>query len=76
MKNAIITKTAKFLAGAACNLRAMFSEDRKEETGASELITVIALIVIVLAVALIFKNQLVNIVTQIGTKVSNWISSN
>lgn len=76
MVNVIISMIINFFAGVACNLRAMFTEDRKEETGASELITVIALIVIVLAVAIIFKNQLSNIIIQLSTKVSNWIASN
>lgn len=47
----------------------------KEERGSSELITVVALIVVVLAAALIFRTQLMNIVTQIGAKVTSWIST-
>lgn len=47
----------------------------KEERGASELVTVVSLIVIVLAVALIFKDQLINIVNAVGAKVTSWISN-
>lgn len=48
----------------------------REERGASELVVLVGLIVIVLAVIIIFKGQLTNIVNAVGTKVINWINSN
>jgi hypothetical protein len=50
-------------------------ELRKEERGASDLVAIVALIVIVLAVALIFKNQLINIVNVLGSKVVQWVNN-
>lgn len=47
-----------------------------EEKGGSELITVIALIVIVLVVAVVFKNQLIGIAGTVGSKVRLWITNN
>lgn len=46
-----------------------------DETGASDLVTALILIVIVIAVAAVFKDQLVKIVNAIGNKVMTWISS-
>ncbi len=48
----------------------------REERGASELVVLVGLIVIVLAVIIIFKGQLTNIVNAVGAKVINWINSN
>lgn len=48
------------------------SEDNR---GASDLITIVGLIVVVLAVILIFKGQLTNIVNQLGGKVTDWINN-
>ena len=46
---------------------------KNEEKGASEMVAVVALIVIILAVAIIFKDQLINIVNSVGKKVIAWI---
>lgn len=48
----------------------------KEERGASELVVLVGLIVITLAVIIIFRGQLINIVNAVGTKVMNWINAN
>lgn len=47
-----------------------------EERGASELVVLVGLIVITLAVIIVFRGQLMNIITAIGTKVMNWINAN
>ncbi len=51
----------------------LWEEFKNEEKGASEMVAVVALIVIILAVAIIFKNQLINIVNAVGNKVISWI---
>ena len=47
-----------------------------EERGASELVVLVGLIVITLAVIIIFRGQLTNIINAVGTKVMNWINAN
>lgn len=48
----------------------------KDEKGASELVVVVGLIVITLALVVIFRGQLTNIINAVGTKVMNWINAN
>lgn len=57
------------------NVKGLFEDGRQEERGASDLVTVVALIVIVLAVALIFKSQLTNIINVVGNKVISWVNN-
>ena len=47
-----------------------------EERGASELVVLVGLIVITLAVIIVFRGQLTNIINAVGTKVMNWINAN
>ena len=46
------------------------------ERGASDLVTIIAIIVVVLAVAIIFRGVLSNIINSVGAKVLSWINGN
>lgn len=46
-----------------------------EERGASDIVAVIALIVIILAVAIVFKNQLENVVTDVFKSVTSFIKN-
>lgn len=46
---------------------------REEERGASDIVAIIAIIVIVLAVAVIFRKELGNLVTEAFSKVSTWL---
>ena len=46
------------------------------DKGASDLVTIIAIIVVVLAAAIIFRGVLTNIINSVGAKVINWINSN
>lgn len=48
----------------------------REERGASELVVLVGLIVITLAVIIIFRGQLTNIIKAVGTKVIDWINAN
>lgn len=47
-----------------------------EERGASDLVTIIAIIVVIIAAALIFRGVLTNIINTVGAKVINWINGN
>lgn len=47
-----------------------------EERGASDLVTIIAIIVVIIAAALIFRGVLANIINTVGAKVINWINGN
>lgn len=49
---------------------------KEEERGASDIVAIIAIIVIVLAVAVVFKDQITEVVKKAFTKVSGWIDSN
>lgn len=49
---------------------------RNDEVGAGELVVLVALIVIILAVVVIFRNQLSTIVKTAGSKVVKWINAN
>ena len=46
------------------------------DRGASDLVTIIAIIVVVLAAAIIFRGVLSNIINSVGAKVINWINGN
>lgn len=46
------------------------------DKGASDLVTIIAIIVVVLAAAIIFRGVLTNIINSVGAKVINWINGN
>lgn len=48
----------------------------REERGASDLVTIIAIIVVVLAAAIIFRGVLSNIINSVGSKVISWINGN
>ena len=63
------TNVARKICEVACGVQS-------EERGASDLVTVVVLIVIVLAVAVVFRKQLTNIIKAIGSKVTRWIASN
>ena len=65
----MIAKAAKRICEVAYGIK-------NEEQGASDLVTVVVLIVIVLAVAVVFRKQLINIINAIGSKVTDWIASN
>lgn len=47
-----------------------FAEDlKKEERGASDIVAVLLIILVVVAVAFIFKKQLINLVNQVFTSI-------
>jgi hypothetical protein len=47
-----------------------------EEKGASDIVAIMVVIVILLAVAVIFKTQLTNLVQAVFTKATNWVNEN
>lgn len=55
--------------------KSFFSKIRSEERGASDMVAVIAIIVIVLAVAVIFKDQLIGVVNAAFSNVTTWIGT-
>ena len=69
IREKIMNKAAKKIVEAM----GLWEEFKNEEKGASEMVAVVALIVIILAVAIIFKDQLINIVNAVGNKVISWI---
>jgi len=48
-------------------------ELKEEEKGASDMVTIIVIIVVVLGLAVIFRNQLMRMFQAIGDKVCEWI---
>ena len=48
---------------------------REEERGASDIVAIIAIIVIVLAVAVIFREQITSVVKSAFKNVTDWINS-
>ncbi len=48
---------------------------KEEERGASDIVAIIAIIVIVLAVAVIFRKQLEDVVTSAFKNVTDWIGT-
>lgn len=46
---------------------------REEERGSSEMVAIVVLIVIVLAIAAIFKDKLTQVATTVMTKVSDFV---
>lgn len=67
MENLYITTCAKG--------KSFLTKMRSEERGASDMVAVIAIIVIVLAVAVIFREQLTNVVTAAFQNVTDWIGT-
>lgn len=47
-----------------------------EEKGASDIVAIMVVIVILLAVAVIFKEQLTTLVTNVFEKASQWVENN
>lgn len=47
-----------------------------DEKGASELVVIVGLIVVTLALVVVFRGQLTNIINSVGAKVTNWINAN
>lgn len=47
-----------------------------DETGAADIVAILVIIVIVLAVAVIFKEQLINLVQAVFGKATIWVESN
>lgn len=67
MENLYITTCAKG--------KSFFAKMRSEERGASDMVAVIAIIVIVLAVAVIFRQQLTAVVEAAFGNVTEWIGT-
>ncbi|MBQ8317626.1 MAG: hypothetical protein IJX85_04750 [Lachnospiraceae bacterium] len=76
MEEKTMNKMVKMMNKGREKLSATFDNICREEIGASELVVLVALIVIVLAIIIIFRTQLANIVTAVGAKVINWINAN
>lgn len=76
MEDKIMKKMVKMMNKGREKLSMTMNNIYREEMGASELVVLVALIVIVLAIVIIFRTQLTNIVNAVGTKVINWINAN
>jgi len=55
--------------------RIFLNKLKNEERGASDMVAVIAIIVIVLAVAVVFRKQLTEVVTKAFENVTSWIGT-
>lgn len=64
-----------FFISQAMKLQGAFDAFKEEERGASDMIAVMVLIVIIIAVAGLFNGKLREIVEQIFTKLGNFVSS-
>ena len=71
MRNLVEKMMVKAI-GKVNEIKSQVSNDK----GASDMVAIIAIIVIVLAVAIIFRGVLTNIVNSVGSKVISWINSN
>lgn len=69
-------RAAAFVGRTHAKCTQMIRNIRNDEVGASELVVLVALIVIILAVVVIFRNQLSTIVKTAGSKVVKWINAN
>ena len=63
-----------FFIAQAMKLQGAFDALKEEERGASDMVAVMVLIVIIIAVAAIFNTKLKEIVEQIFTKLSGFVS--
>ena len=64
-----------FFISQAMKLQGAFDAFKEEERGASDMVAVMVLIVIIIAVAAVFNGKLKEIVEQIFTKLSGFVSS-
>lgn len=76
MEEKLMKKMVKMINKGRAKLGQTFNNIYREELGASELVVLVALIVIVLALIIIFRTQLANIINAVGSKVINWINAN
>ena len=60
----------------ACRLKSKARELIHKERGASDMIAVALMIVVVIALAAIFRTALSEVVTSVVEKVKDWIASN
>ena len=60
----------------ACRLKGKAQELIQKERGASDMIAVALMIVVVIALAAIFRTALSEVVTSVVEKVKDWIASN
>ena len=63
-----------FFIAQAMKLQGAFDAFKEEERGASDMVAVMVLIVIIIAVAAVFNTKLKEIVEQIITKLSGFVS--
>ena len=63
-----------FFLAQAMKLQGAFDAFKEEERGASDMVAVMVLIVIIIAVAAVFNTKLKEIVEQIFTKLSGFVS--
>lgn len=63
-----------FFISQAMKLQGAFDAFKEEERGASDMVAVMVLIVIIIAVAAVFNTKLKEIVEQIFTKLSGFVS--
>jgi hypothetical protein len=63
-----------FFIAQAMKLQGAFDAFKEEERGASDMVAVMVLIVIIIAVAAVFNTKLKEIVEQIFTKLSGFVS--
>jgi hypothetical protein len=64
-----------FFISQAMKLQGAFDAFKEEERGASDMVAVMVLIVIIIAVAGLFNGKLRDVVEQIFTKLGNFVSS-
>lgn len=75
-ENRIMNKVYKMMNKGYMKVEKAVNGFANEERGASELVVLVGLIVITLALIIIFRSQLTNIINAVGTKVMNWINAN
>ena len=72
----IMNRLNKMLAKGYMKINNAVRDVVDEERGASDLVVLVGLIVITLAVIIIFRGQLTNIINAVGAKVMGWINAN
>lgn len=70
----MVEKLDLALLGGKAKCEAWLERLAHEEKGASDMVAIMLVIVILIAVAAIFKNGMINAINEVFTKLINWIN--
>ena len=71
-----VNKLNEMITGTMAGAAAKAEEIRDDNRGASDLVAVVVIIIVILGVAVVFRQTLANAIAAIGNRLTDWINSN